>query len=379
MTYNPATDFFGLWRNNAGQVSKLEVPGLDVVIAALARAGLFTLSVSATAPVANQSTTAWLKAAVPSYSAEGALNLWDKVSTTYLPATAALFLQLLEASAGQNGVSWWTAVGGPPLNTVGNNGDFAVRTDAPNGIYGPKVLGAWPTTPVPGTADVLTSTTLDNTFGTAQGIMLYRGATLWQSLAIGAANAIMTSTGAIPAWGGLLALLDTLIGSTRGAVLYRGAAAWTQLPPGVATQVLSTNGPGADPAWTPRTAEFSSGDTLVFHQTAAPVGWTKQTAINDYGLRVTSGAVGTTAGTAFSTIFAQTTVGSTTLSTAQIPSHTHGYLLPTFPTITPGGAFPAGGSLTGGTTDGGTGGGGSHNHSINLSLSYTDVIIASKN
>lgn len=378
MSYNPATDFLGLWRNNAGAVSKAEIPGLDYVVKALARAGLFTLSVSATQPVANQSTTAWLQAAVPSYSAEGALFLWDKVTTTYLPATSTLLLQLLEASAGENGVSWWTSTGGPPLNTVGNNGDFAVRTDAPNGIYGPKALGAWPLTPIPGTADVITSASLDNTFGTTPGQLIYRGAAVWQTLAIGTVNAVFTPVSGVPAWEALLTLLDSVFGSTRGSVLYRGAGAWTQLPPGVATQVLSTSGPGADPVWSPRTPEFLSGTIMLFGQTAAPIGWTKQTVINDYGLRVTSGTVGTTAGTAFSTIFAQTAVGNTTISVAQIPAHTHGYFIPTFPTITPGGAFPAGGALTGSTTDGGTGGGGAHTHSVNLSLSYTDVIIASK-
>src|SRR5258708_588194 len=124
MVYNPTTDFVALWRNIAGVVSKVEMPGLDLVIATLARAGLFTLSVSATAPVANQSTTAWLQANVPSNAAEGTLRLWDKVTTAYLPATAALFLQLLEATAGESGVSWWTSTG-VPLNTLGNNGDFA--------------------------------------------------------------------------------------------------------------------------------------------------------------------------------------------------------------------------------------------------------------
>jgi len=378
MVYNPATDFFSLWRNNAGQVSKLEVPGLDVVIAALARAGLFTLSVSATAPVANQSTTAWLKAAVPSYSAEGALNLWDKVTTTYLPATAALFLQLLEATAGQNGVSWWTAAGGPPLNTVGNNGDFAVRTDAPNGIYGPKALGAWPATPIPGTADVLTSLSLDNTFGSAQGDLIYRDTALWKALPLGAGGSVLASWFGLPAWQTFSTLFDAVFGAVQGSILYRSGASWNALGPGIAAQILSTNGPGANPAWVPRTAEFPSGTVMLFQQSAAPTGWTKQTVLNDCGLRVTSGAVSTVAGTAFSTVFAQTAVGSTTLQTTQLPSHTHGV-----PLNSGGGVGLVGTSGTGSIgstpTDGGTGGQLSHTHSIQLALSYTDVIIAAKN
>jgi len=383
MTYNPVTDFLGIWRATGGNVVKGEMPALDLIIAALARAGIVSVSVSATQPVANQSTTAWLQAAVPSYSAEGAFRLWDKVTTSYLAATPGLFLQFLDASAGQNGVSWWTAAGGAPLNTVGNNGDYSFRTDAPFGAYGPKALGAWPSTPIPGTTDVITSTSLDNTFGNTQGFIVYRGAALWQALPIGPANAVLASVAGIPAWDTVTGLLDAVFGPTRGSLLYRGAAAWAELPPGAANQILGTGGPGTDPAWVVRTAEFPSGTVMIFQQSAAPTGWTKQTAVNDYGLRVTSGAVGVTAASPFSTIFAQTTVGSTTITTGTMPSHGHG--------VGGRGNTPIYGDSGGGIGGGGafgiseaftisnTGGDGSHAHSVNLSLSYIDVIIASKN
>lgn len=380
MVYNPATDFLGLWRNIAGNVSKLEMPGLDYVVAALARAGVITLSVSATAPVVSQSTTAWLQAAVPSYSAEGTLQLWNPATSAYAPATPALFYDMLQASAGQNGVSWWTSAGGPPVNTVGNNGDFAIRTDEPGGIYGPKAAGAWPVTPIAGTTDIIGSTQLDQTFGTAAGQLIYRGAAVWQALPIGAANALLSSSGTAPQWAALSALLDTVFGSVQGDLLYRDVGLWKALAPGVANQVLASGGPGINPAWAPRTAEFPSGTVMLFQQTAAPTGWTKQTAINDYGLRVTSGAVGVAAGTAFSTVFAQTAVGNTTLSVAQIPQHTHLYNQSGqigAPTFAGGGLASYGPTPT--NTDGGTGGGGAHTHSVNLSLSYVDVIIASKN
>lgn len=382
MVYNPATDFLGLWRNIAGSVSKLEMPGLDYVVAALGRAGVVTVTVSATAPVANQATTAWLKAAVPSYSAEGALFLWDKVTTAYLAATPALFLQFLEACAGESGVSWWTATGGAPLNTVGNNGDFALRTDAPNGIYGPKAAGAWPATPIPGTADIISSTSLDNTFGNAKGDLIYRDAALWLALPIGAANSLLVSIGGIPAWEGLSALMDAVFGTAQGSILFRDAGLWNELGPGVANQVLATSGPGGNPLWANRTAEFPSGTTMLFQQTAAPAGWTKQVVLNDYGLRVVSGAVGSVAGSAFSSVFAQTAVGNTTLSVAQLPQHTHGYSLTSpsgFSANSTGGGILGVNASVGANTDGGTGGGGAHTHSVNLTLSYVDVIIASKN
>lgn len=379
MSFNPTTDFNALWRNIAGVETKVAMPGLDYVIAAMARAGLFVLSVSATAPVANQLTTAWLRAAVPSSSGEGTFFLWDKVTSTYLAATAGLLLQLLEAVAGENGTSWWTSTGGPPLNTVGLNGDFALRTDTPFGIYGPKALGVWPATPVPGTADVLTSTSLDNAFGAARGELITRGVAVWQALPIGAANTLLTSTGLDPAWTTLSALMDTVFGAAQGSILYRDAGLWNDLPPGVANQVLATGGPAANPAWAPRTAEFPSGTVMLFQQTAAPTGWTKQTLVNDYGLRVTSGAVGSTPGTPFSTVFAQTAVGNTTLTVPTIPAHDHPYQsTPPGTTTTGGGGFPAANGQIGSIT-GSTGGGGPHTHSIQLALSYIDVIIASKN
>lgn len=383
MVYNPATDFLAVWRNIAGQVSKVEMPGLDYVVAALARAGVFVLSVGAAAPVANQATTAWLKAAVPSNTAEGALFLWDKVTTTYLPASGALFLQLLEASAGQNGVLWWTTAGGPPANVVGVNGDFAVRTDEPGGIFGPKVAGAWPAAPIPGTTDIIGSTQLDLTFGTAEGNIIVRGPAVWQPLAIGGANTLMVSNGLLPQWEALSTLLDAAFGNSQGAVLYRDVGAWNELAPGVSGQVLATGGPAANPSWVARTAEFSSGTVMLFQQSAAPAGWTKQTALNDYGLRVTSGAVGVTPGSAFSTVFAQTAVGNTTIVQATSPSHTHPITGGTLGGTANAG-LAAGGSFTGSSgsipiATGNIGGDGAHAHSINLTLSYVDVIIASKN
>lgn len=381
MVYNPATDFSALWRNIAGVVSKVEMPTLDLTVDALARAGLFTLSVSATAPVANQNTTAWLQTAVPSNSAEGTLHLWDPVATAYAPATAALFFDLLQASTGQNGVSWWTAAGGAPANTVGNNGDFSLRTDEPGGIYGPKAAGAWPANPLPGTTDIVSSVQLDQTFGTAEGALIIRGPAAWQAFQTGVANTVLIGDGAgtLPQWGALSALMDAVLGSTQGMLLYRDVALWKGLAPGAANQVLASGGAAANPAWAPRTAEFPSGTVMLFQQTAAPTGWTKQTAINDYGLRVTSGAVGVTAGTAFSTVFAQTAVGNTTITTTTMPSHTHsGYVSGGNSNVQSGLGITMQNPMSIGST-GSTGSDGAHTHSVQLALSYVDVIIASKN
>lgn len=378
MAYNPVTDFVGLWRTIAGTVYKTEMPGLDFVVDAFARAGLITLSVSATAPVAHQDTTAWLQAAVPSYSGEGTLRLWDAGSSTYVAATPALFLKMLEAAAGYSGVSWWTTTGGAPLNTVGNDGDYAIRTDEPGGVYGPKTGGAWPATPLPGTTDVISSTQLDNTFGVVEGNLIYRGAAVWQALPIGPVNYLLASTGALPAWATLSALLDAVFGTVQGSILYRDAAAWTELAPGTATQVLQSGGPAANPSWQNPSVEFASGTSMLFQQTNAPTGWTKNTSFNDYGLRVTSGAVGSTPGTAFSTVFAQSAVGSHTLITSEMPAHTHN--LPHYPLQVGDGTSGGGNAYSSWTAEdtSSVGGDAGHTHSIQLTLSYVDVIIATK-
>ena len=83
------------------------------------------------------------------------------------------------------------------------------------------------------------------------------------------------------------------------------------------------------------TAVFASGTKMLFQQTAAPTGWTKDTSHNDKALRITSGTVSTGGSVAFETAFASQSVagsisnsvsGSTashTLTIAQMPAHNH--------------------------------------------------------
>ena len=117
---------------------------------------------------------------------------------------------------------------------------------------------------------------------------------------------------------------------------------------------------------------------MSFQQTSAPTGWTKDTtaAINDSMLRLVTGTASSGGTTAFSTWSAVTATGATTLSTSQIPSHTH-----TVNALTNGGSFSVVGQGDGGTstTTDATGGGGSHTHSLTRSLKYYDFIIASAN
>ena len=157
---------------------------------------------------------------------------------------------------------------------------------------------------------------------------------------------------------------------------------------------------------------FASGTVMFFQQTTAPTGWTKSTAHNNKAIRIVSGTVGTGGNSAFTTAFASYTpagnvsvsgsvsmsgnIGSTTLSTSQIPSHSHAYEHTgsnnPYKTV----LARTSSRQQGFTNTTNTGGGGSHNHNHNLSgslsvnsstfsgtakdlaVQYVDTIIATK-
>jgi hypothetical protein len=181
-------------------------------------------------------------------------------------------------------------------------------------------------------------------------------------------------------------------GATSGAITFA-------VPSVAGTNTLTL------PAATAKVDAFPSGTVMLFAQTAAPTGWTKSTTHNDKALRVVSGSASSGGSVAFTTAFVSQavagTVGDTTLTTAQIPSHTH-----TATVTDPGhrhalnggnlGAFSTGyGGAPGNNSNGeyattgitvsnsSTGGGSSHTHTftgtaINLAVSYVDVILATK-
>ena len=123
-------------------------------------------------------------------------------------------------------------------------------------------------------------------------------------------------------------------------------------------------------------ALFASGTLMLFQQTSAPTGWTKQTTHDNKALRVVSGSASSGGSVAFTTAFANgLNAGSTTLTTPQIPSHTHTAAEVSGIDGTPGtGSFYAQAGNTGST-----GGGGSHNHTLpSFAVAYVDLIIASK-
>lgn len=127
MSYNPVTDFLGLLRQTSGGVRTERMPGLDYIVAAMARAGMFALSVGQTAPTTNQAATAWLRPSVPSWVAEGVIFLWNSNTAEYEPATPILWSNLLSA---QNASTFQsvTAVAG---RVATGTSILAIQRDAP--------------------------------------------------------------------------------------------------------------------------------------------------------------------------------------------------------------------------------------------------------
>jgi len=136
----------------------------------------------------------------------------------------------------------------------------------------------------------------------------------------------------------------------------------------------------------------------IFYQAAAPSGWTQITTQNNKALRVVSGTGGGQGGSiAFTTAFPGTvkpvtgsvtasgTVGGTTLTVAQLPSHSHG--AGSTVNVRPGTPGVVGRAAdTSGPNTSLVGGGQAHSHpfvgssspissNIDLRVQYIDVII----
>lgn len=133
-----------------------------------------------------------------------------------------------------------------------------------------------------------------------------------------------------------------------------------------------------------QTALIESGTKMVFQQTAAPTGWTKDTTHNDKSLRVVSGTASSGGATAFTSVFGSgKSTSAFTLTTGEIPSHTHSVTPSTSSTGQATNTITAAGNP--GTVIGNaaytanaTGSGGSHAHTLSLDLQYVDLIIATK-
>jgi len=204
-------------------------------------------------------------------------------------------------------------------------------------------------------------------------------------------------TGLTPSTGttGDVTLAGTLAIANGGTGQTTANTAFNALAPSQTSQsgrYLTTD--GTNTSWAAVGGGFAAGTAMLFVQTAAPTGWTKSTTHDNKALRVVSGSASSGGTTAFTTVFTNQTptittsglsAGATTLSTSQIPSHTHTMARAVDPCA---GGTGVSVNFSGGTfTTNATGGGGSHTHSISgsatssaitLNVQYVDVIIATK-
>jgi hypothetical protein len=234
----------------------------------------------------------------------------------------------------------------------------------------------------------------------------------------------MTVTGALTASGGVDGVLGGVtpaaVSGTTGT--FTGEVTGTGFT-GTLDGILGSGTPAAATVTTITNSDgllpFPAGTSMLFRQTAAPTGWTKNTSFDNHALKVETGTA-TSGGTLnFSTFLADTATGSTPISEAEMPSHTHTgpshthtmahthniahtHTTGTVQGVTGGGGqgirpdggtnavtsaastSDSGAASNGTTSAGGTGATGSagsgsgHTHSLAQDIKYVDVIIAEK-
>jgi hypothetical protein len=183
--------------------------------------------------------------------------------------------------------------------------------------------------------------------------------------------------------------------TSNNVILGNATSAVQFVAPGTASNVLTSDGT----TWVSQAVGggFAAGTVMLFGQTSAPTGWTKDTTnYNNSALRVVTGAAGTGGSVDFTTAFVSNravtissltgSAGATTLTTPQIPSHSHP--MPVYSAGGgPGQATATPNNAGGVFSTGNAGGGGSHTHpltvssgsgEVNLAVKYVDVIRATK-
>jgi hypothetical protein len=100
-------------------------------------------------------------------------------------------------------------------------------------------------------------------------------------------------------------------GASRAALLEAGAVRFNVVQALTAPQAAQARA-NAPP--------FATGTRILFQQTTAPVGWTKDTAHNDKALRIVSGSVSSGGSSPFSTVFAKTATDSHAITQAELPN-----------------------------------------------------------
>ena len=310
-----------------------------------------------------------------------------------------------------------------------NSGLYRKDSDQVGMVAGGTEVGYWTTSGL--TVDALTSdgaatisgtlSGADATFSSTLGVT--GAATLSSTLAVTGtssladvtASSTITATGAIAANGGLTGTTATMSGNVTGGTLTSTGDVDATGDVGGATATITGTATVGGVACS-GTATFTgtvalgsatvtgfnegvpSGTRMIFQQTAAPTGWTKETNATNYNDRVMRVVTGTpTIGgiQAFSTVFNRTSVDSHVLTINEIPyhdhgggSHTHTYTRDTNTANVNGASATttirdnsATVDTTGasGTIITGQGGSLGHIHTFDNRVTYVDFIIATKN
>ena len=290
---------------------------------------------------------------------------------------------------------------------------LSTTTSAPFAVYAPpqeKTYIIYNTSAY--TATIYNSTVIGNTTAAGTGIAVVAGSkvlvfsdgTNFYSTSAPDLTGAITSVGSATSLGSFTSaqLLAALTDETgTGVAVFATSPTFSgtpTLPTGTigVTQSFGNSSTALATTAFVQAAFFPSGTAVLFAQTAAPTGFTKSLTHDNKALRVVTGAASSGGTSSFTTVFANQTptittsglsIGATTLTTAQMPSHTHrgrgsdscG------PSGNPGYLGTAS-SFFGNPTEA-TGGGGSHDHTltgtatstaITLDVQYVDVIIATK-
>jgi hypothetical protein len=330
------------------------------------------------------------------YSTAGNVTATGNVSATNISGAGAA-ISTINAS----NISSGTIANARTTASSANGASTIVLRDALGNFNGGIITGALLVGDGSNISDINATSISSGTLATARISGTYAGIT-------GVGN-VTTGTWSANAVGAAYGGTGRTSLTAGNVILGNGTSSVNFVAPGISGNYLRSNGSTWESA-APPGAEFSSGTRLSFNQTFAPTGWTKDISVDDAALRLTSGVVGSGGSIDFTTLFASSgttptgsvsissvsgSAGATTLSTPQIPSHSHGVKgragEQTFAGFGPG--YSTYGNLSFFNQTDNTGGGGSHTHpfafssgsasfsgnAINLAVKYVDLIIAQKN
>lgn len=119
-------------------------------------------------------------------------------------------------------------------------------------------------------------------------------------------------------WAGIKTKLGDPLNTAIPTLDDNAAAACNAIDADITAAETSISGLNTDLSGESGVLTAPSGTEIFLVQTAAPTGWTKGTTHDNKALRLVSGTVSTGGSTSFTSV-----LGSRTIATANLPSHTH--------------------------------------------------------